>query len=294
MVERQAPAEGHPGKISYEWFARSIDPETKIPVGFVPLESVFSGGAVEFSYCSKLHDVGAGTGRSTEYLLSKVPVDRRKTLDLVVSEPSGENQPSILRRLGSIARLLQKDAQEAIRLERDCDVISIINAIHLFPEDLRVELLRESFNSLSADGSLIVSTTFIEEGIPDYEQPFFNKWMSNMFRMLVKFNEDARAVIRRVRESKLQMWPAEKYEEAFAQAGFRHFESFIQSMPCTLESLRGICHYPVFTSHILPGIDPKKAAVIASRTVKQTWEQFGRGDHDVSPRNTLVLVGRKV
>ncbi len=277
-------------KVSYEWFASAASRDGQVPVGFVPLERVF-GTSVRFSPGRKIHDVAAGTGRSLQYILTKVPPEIVRTLQLVASEPSTENHEVLRRRAGLSVEIVEKDAVPAIAEVKDCDLIFFINAIHLLGDEDKVAAISAAYDSLSPGGLFVVSSTFIEEGIPKGED-FFTKWAFNTFRALGEFGEDRGAVIKRLRENKLGFWPAEQYRQAFEEAGFG-VDMEMATMPCTLESIEGICHYSVWNGNTIPGVEAQKAMDISLLGLHRTWEQMGKSADSIVNRNTMVIVGRK-
>lgn len=279
-------------KNSYEWFASALDPESQVPVGFVPLERVFET-SVKFSSGQKIHDVGAGTGRSLEYVLGKVPPEVLPTLKLVASEPSQENHAFLRERAGSVVEIIEKDAVAAIAEVKGCDLIFFINAIHLLSDENKFRVISDAFDALTPGGLFVVSSTFIKEGIPEEEGRFFGKWAFNTLRGgLKEFGEDPREVVKRLKDNKLGFWSYKDYERTFEEEGFG-VEMEITTMPCTRESLEGICHYSVWNDHTIPGVEAGKAVDVSLWGLRKTWEEMGKGDDDVIKRNTMVIVGRK-
>ncbi|GEM_PF-4447842 len=278
-------------KVSYEWFASAASRDSQVPVGFVPLERVF-GTSVRFSPGQKIHDVAAGTGRSLQYILTKVPPEIARTLKLVASEPSTENHEVLRRRAAFNVEIIEKDAVEAIAEVKNCDLIFFINAIHLLGDGDKVAAIRAAYDSLVPGGLFVVSSTFIKDGVPEEEKEFFDKWPFNTFKALGEFGENPREVIRRVRENKLIFWSSEQYQQAFEEAGFG-VEMEMATMPCTLESIEGICHYSVWNGHTIPGVEAERAVDISLRGLHTTWEGMKRDKDYIVNRNTMVIVGRK-
>lgn len=292
MVERPGP-EVFP-KVSYEWFASAASRDSRVPVGFVPLEGVFET-SVRFSPGQRIHDVAAGTGRSLQYILTKVPPDIAATLALIASEPSTENHEVLRRRAGHSVEIVEKDAVPAIAEVKNCDLIFFINAIHLLGDEDKVAAISAAYDSLSPGGLFVVSSTFIKEGIPKGED-FFTKWAFNTFRALSEFGEDRGEVIKRLKEHKLEYWPAEQYRQVFEEAGFE-VGMQMATMPCTLESIEGICHYWVWNGNTIPGVEADKAVDISLSGLHKTWAQMekdkGYDKDSVVNRNTMVIVARK-
>lgn len=307
MVEAKTPAE--PTFIppfSYEYFVRTCDPKTGEYVAFVPLEPVFSSGIITFNKGDLLHDVGAGAGRSSEYLLSQIPPHIRATISLVVSEPSED----FLKLTQSIEKFdnavghfcaIEFDANRALGMLRDLDAITFLNGIHLVDERERDDVTRKAYEVLKPGGKFLVSTTFIEEWADKVEKKrFIDPWMLRVFKKeLPALGVDPRPILRNLHKVKLSMWKAERYRESFRQAGFEilmgdsNDQPEFQIMPCTLASYEGICRYPVWINNILPGVDLERGSAALTSALKRTWEELGRDENSISPRNTLVVVARK-
>jgi len=305
MVEAQnCPAEPDQ-KTSYS-FSEQIDPETGVPVGLAPIELVYREHPEFFSLApgSKYYDVGVGRAGSTNFFLDKLPPGVCKTLALVTSEPHPEEGfTRICEELdGRVAsyKFFKESANKVVVSEKDCALITLINMIHLVPEAERIELIRDAYDSLEPGiGRLIISTTFIDEWIPNKDVLLFNNGLTRaVFSGAKRSGVDTRSLVERLKSEGLVMWSVKEYLERIGEAGFEiefpASSSELMTMPCTAESYHLIAEDRSWLDHTFPGIDYVLAKDITRKALASMLQ--GR-DLDYSyplPRNTLVVVARKL
>lgn len=287
------------------YFSDQIDYETNVPVGMVPLESVYRQNPTLFKVNpgSKIHDVGVGRGGSIDFILSKVPPEVLPTLTVVTSDPYPEEE-SPLERLANVVRshtFIKDVANEAIVRVKNCDLISLVNMIHLVPEEQRKDLFGLVRDSLANKGRMIISTTFIEEWSPNEAvTKIVDDWtMAKVKEVAKRGIFTVREFVTRLREHALKTWEAKKYIEEVKKAGFRILFPLdpenieLQTMPGTAESYRLISYDREWSGHTMPGIDYKTAAEISSKTLKVVLQRKGWRDDHPLPRKTLVVVAQK-
>lgn len=304
MVEQRANTPTAPFEPGYI-FSEQIDRKTGIPVGMVPLDSVsrHNPELFEIKPGSRIHDVGVGRGGSTDFILSKVEPEVLPTLDVVTSDPYPEEE-SPLNRLASIVKshtFIKDFANRAIARVKECDLISMVNMIHLIGEKQREEVPGLVWNSLLPGGRWGFSTTFIEEWCPNEEvKKFIDDWTMAKVKEVAKrgiFN--VRGFVTNLREHALKMWEATKYIEEVKRAGFRILFPpdpaiiELQTMPGTAESYRLISRDMQWLDHSMPDIDYSTAAEISRRALDAVLERRGWTDDHPLPRNTLVVVAQK-
>lgn len=300
-VERPADTEQKPSYI----FSEQIDRDTGIPVGMVPLESVCRQNPelFEIKLGSRIHDVGVGRGGSTDFILSKVKPEVLPTLNVVTSDPYPEEE-SPLNRLASIVKshtFIRDFANGAVARVKDCDLISMVNMIHLIPEKQREEVPGLVWKSLSSRGKWIISTVFIEEWFPNEEvKKFIDDWtMAKVKEVAKRGIFSVREFVTKLKEHALKTWEAKRYIEEVKKAGFQILfppdpENIeLQTMPGIPESYRLISHDKQWSDHSMPGIDYEMAAEISCKTLDATLQRKGWADDHLLPRNTLVVIAQK-
>ena len=292
MVEaRQQPA-GTPREISYKFFAAQIDRDTGIPVGLFPLEIAFQRNCLQFRHDTKWHDVGAGVFASTKHIASKIPPDVRRTMTLVASDPLFDPESAhefalqMAQQFGDYV-IMRDFANSAVAREIDCALITMINMIHLVPEEKRVDLLRAANSSLEASGKLTIETSFIHNWNVDRRTLVFQiAWIRAKGDLLKLYGYEPP-------KSAFPMWDSDRYIKEVKEAGFEIQLAEIVQMPCTVESYRLISQDREWLENTMPGIPPEIASEVSVKAIDQL---IGSGRYqleDLMPRNTLVLVGRK-
>lgn len=298
MVEADKPANTQE-LISYRYFAEQLDPRAGLPVGLVPLEALREHTPGFFSKGSKYHDVGGGTGASFNYFFQRIPLYLRSRIDCVISEPFNEASEDNLIRFSETLnsfRVLKMEANEAVRQERNCDLVTMINMIHLIPEKTRAQLLTDTFESLNPGGFLVVSTTFIDEWIPSGRFEEINglhtAWRLAVLREIrSRDNIDFDDLKKRLKEERLKFWTAKEYLDAIKRAGFEIAFSDLLEMPCNVKSYDLISCDDEWLKHTLPGVDLEQAAEISRTSLQRVVEDKGLNYEYSLPRNTLVAVG---
>lgn len=304
MVEQRANNPGVSSEPEYI-FSEQIDRQTGLPVGMVPLESAYRQNPELFKIQpgSKIHDVGVGRGGSTDFILSKVEPEVLPTLTVITSDPYPEEE-SPLKRLASIVKshtFIKDFANGAIARVKDCDLISMVNMIHLIPEKQREEVFGLVWNALLPGRKWIFSTVFIEEWSPTEEvTKFVDDWTMAKVKEITKRKLfSLREFIQTLREHALKMWEAKKYIGELKKAGFQVLfppnpENIeLQIMPGTAESYRLISFDRQWSDHSMPGIDYETAAEISCKTLDAVLERKGWTGEYPLPRNTLVVVAQK-
>ena len=291
MVEAPKPART-PEEISYRYFAEQIDEATGIPVGMVPLEVVFDRGLVNFLRNAKWHDVGAGVFASTRHIASKIPPDIRETMTLVSSDPFFDAE-SLLEFVSHIAPqfrdhvLMGDSANSAVAREKDCDQITMINMVHLVPEEERVDLLNAANSSLKAHGKLTIVTSFIQNWNVDRRTLAFQiAWLRAKGDLLKLYEYE-------LPNTAFPMWDSDRYIEEVEEAGFEIELAEIVQMPCTVESYRLISKDREWLANTMPGIPLEIASKVSIKAIDQLVESCKYKPEDFMPRNTLVLVASK-
>lgn len=303
MVEHKATPAA-PSEPEYI-FSDQIDPETGLPVGMVPLESVYRQHSKLFEIMpdSIIHDVGVGRGGFIDFIFSKLPPEVLPTLTVVTSDPYPEEE-SPLKRLTNVVRshtFIKDFANEAIARVKNCDLISLVNMIHLVPEEQRKDLFGLVRDSLAHKGKTIISTTFIEGWSPNEEvTKFVNDWtMAKVKEVAKRGIFSVREFAAKLKEHTLKMWEAKRYIEEIKKAGFRVLfppdqeNVELQTMPGTAEGYRLISHDRQWLDHSMPGIDYNTAIEISCKTLNAILERRGWVDDHLLPRNTLVVVAQK-
>jgi len=298
MAERKMPAASEI-EISYRHFAEQIDAKSGIPVGLVPLEVIFENGIRLFKEGAKIHDIGGGTGASFEYILSKAPLYEKTTLRGVVSEPFNEIPSKLAAKLSheiSSFRVIRADAMEAATNVKGCDLVTMINMIHLIPKKERAKLLENVYESMNEGGYLVVATTFIDEWVPNTEVDKFSQALAIRSIRIAqqKLDEDDFNNLRKnIRNSKLHFDSYRKYTRTFKEAGFEVVKSDLAEMPCTLESYALISKDEEWLKHLLPGVELSKAAQISQLAVAKVKEDKKLDNSSPLPRNTWVALFKK-
>lgn len=284
---------------SYEWFARALAPDSETPIGLVPLVAVFERGLVTFRTGDVVHDVGAGTGRSSEFVIKKIPKEILPTVDFIISEPSADSRKMLEERLIPIGMkpptIIKADGVSAVEATGNCDKIFLINAIHLFSEEDRSAVVRAAYGSLNPGGQFIVATTFIKGDIGREETK--NLMIPWMRAIREKLSDEEKTIVEAAKQTHQRMvkWEPQRYIQEFTDAGFevQSAESDVV-MPLTREGYEGIAHYKLWNDDMVPGLPIDRQIEVVTTAFRKVWtEQLGRGETDISPRNTLVLVGRK-
>ena len=291
MVEAPKPA-GTPQEISYRHFAEQIDEATGIPVGLVPVEIAFQRNCLEFRPYSKWHDVGAGVFASTRHIASKIPPDVKETMTLVASDPFFDAE-SLLEFVSHIApqfrnhALMEDSANSAVAREDDCDQITMINMIHLVPEEERIDLLNAANSSLKVDGRLTIVTSFIHNWYPDKRMLAFQiAWLRAKGDLLKLYCYESP-------NTAFPMWHSDRYIEEVGEAGFEIELAEIVPMPCTVETYRLISKDREWLENTMSGIPLEIASEVSIKAIDQLVESGKYKPEDPMPRNTLVLVGSK-
>lgn len=279
---------------SYEWFAKAKVPGRDITIGLVPLEVIFDSGVVKFKPTDRVHDVGAGTGRSTEYIQQKIGPDIYGDVTLVASEPDEAQRAELLQRVSGV-HLFALDGVTAIESIPNCDKIFLINAIHLFGEKERSVVIKAAFNALNPGGQFIISSTFIVGDVSREEQrALMIPWMRMIKDMMTEQERDKVAEGAKI-HARMVKWTPQKYLDEFNAVGFDvQFSQPDVLMPLTEEGCEGIAHYKPWNDDIVPGLDTDRQIEIVTSAVRKIWyEVLKRSKDDISPRNTLVVVARK-
>lgn len=269
-------------------------PGKDITIGLAPLEVIFENGIVKFKPADRVHDVGAGTGRSTEYIHQKIGPDIFGDVTLVASEPDEAQRAELLERVPGVY-LFDLDGVTAIERIPNCDKIFLLNAIHLFNEEDRSSAIKAAYRSLIPGGQFIISSTFITGDVGREEQrAFMIPWMRAIKEAQT---EEEKAIVAEAGKDHARMvkWTPQRYLEEFEAVGFKiEFYQPDVLMPLTEEGYEGIGHYKPWNDDIVPGLDTDRQIEIVIGAIRKVWfDQLGRCETDISPRNTLVLVGRK-
>lgn len=293
-----------PGQETSYSFSEQIDPKTGTPVGLVPLELVYRKHPEFFSFAPgfKYHDVGIGRAGSTNFFLDKLPPEVCKSLTLVTSEPYPEERFARTREElgGRVASyfFLEELANVAVRNERDCDLITLINMIHLVPETERIELIRDTYDSLKPGGRLIISTTFIEEWSPGEEvTTLMNRLTKSVLTEAKRNGVNIRELLNRLKHESLVMWSTEEYLRRIKEAGFEiefpASSSELVTMPCTAQSYFFISEDYDWLRHTLPGVEHGLAIDITRGALGLVLQEKGLDYSHPLSRNTLVVVAQK-
>lgn len=312
MLEQKGIDPAAHSETSYGNFSDQIDAESGIRVGLVPLELAFQEKPVLSSIFekAKIHDVGVGRAASTEYILSKVSPKIRSTLTVVASDPypEGEDPTEILAEEVASHKFIKAFANEAVSQVKDCDLITMINMIHLVPEEQREKLPSLVFDSLKPGGIWIVSTTFIDEWAPNKE--VFNFIAAWRFSVVKKVVKDKVIEVDKFRElletNQLKTWSAREYINRISGAGFNivfpdNLEVPVaelanvplQTMPGTLEGYKLISYDKEWLDHAVPGVAYPLATQISHDSLEAVRKRHEwTNDHSL-PRNTLVVIAQK-
>lgn len=294
MIAERKPAETQDlPQFSYEYFARSKNPQTGELVAFEPVNPIFEQGIIKFVLGDVVHDVGAGTGRSTENYRKFIPGQLLPSIASVASEPSEQSLAELKRRLGDNVETLQLDALDAVQAVR-ANKVFLFHAIHLLSPEQRKQFLDLLIWNLPDDGVFALATSFIQEDVDKQEaEVLINPWMKQLYRReLVKRGVDAKRIIRDVTKSKLDMWSAQQYIDLVRDRLDIVYQS-LNPMYCGLESYEGINRYQLWIDRLVPGVDPVIASEALNASLHTAWKAIGRDENSVSRRNTLVIVGRK-
>lgn len=258
----------------------------------VPVEIAFQRNCLQFKPHSKWHDVGAGVFASTKHIASKIPPDVRETMTLVASDPFFDAE-SLLEFVSHIAPqfrdhiVMGDSANSAVSRERDCDQITMINMVHLVPEEERVDLLNAANSSLKADGKLTIVTSFIHNWNVDRKTFAFQvAWLRAKGDLLKLYGYESP-------NTAFPMWDSDRYIEEVEEAGFEIELAELVQMPCNVESYRLISKDREWLENTMPGIPLEIASEVSVKAIDQLIELGKYKPEDPMPRNTLVLVGGK-
>jgi len=296
MLEAQKPAgtEKNLPPFSYEYYARSRNPQTGELVAFEPVNPIFELGIVKFNRGDVIHDVGAGTGGSTLNYRRFIPPEILPDVISIASEPSEESFNELKQNLGGCVQTYQLDGIKAVK-SINANKVFLFHAIHLFSPKERVKFEKSVAGNLPDEGEHVLVTSFIEEDVPKEEQEvLIQPWMKFLFRrQLPQMGIDPRRILAKLKEQKLRMWKAEKYVRLVGKRLQVVYQS-LNTMYCGLKSYEGINKYPVWIEHLLPGLDYETASEALTKSLRTVWERIGREEASVSPRNTLVIVAKKL
>ena len=281
----------------YEHFGRVLAPGSDVPVGLVPLEVVFEKGLVTFGKWDFIMDVGAGTGRSMEFVARHIPSEIRRYPILIMAEPDADSRRMIGDRLFPMSlnppTIIDKDGIEAFRAYPGLlDKVFWINSVHMFPEDERVAAIRASIGSLKPGGQLVMTSAFTTKSETE-QRELISPWIREA-RLRLTSTENA--IVELAKEKGvMRRWEAQRYLDELTNAGYEiEFADPAVEMPATGEAYEGIAHYSGWNDNLIPGLDRDRQVELMVGAFTKVWyKDLKREPQTVSPRRTLVLVARK-
>lgn len=312
--DRLKPAPTEIPNSSYEWFARAKVPrsylvqrglplDADLTIGLAPLDEAFKSGVVEFKVGDVIHDVGAGSGRSTEKIINEIPWTVWPNVHLIVSDPSPEQREELSKRIPKHTLVIGADALMAISATSNVNKLFFINAVHMLPPAQRQRAFGLAYESLAPGGQFIMSTAFCEGDVPEEEaKQLMGPWMNLVLRSMTP---EEREIVKKSKEkgvARMVKWLPQQYFDELTGAGLEveYFEPDIL-MPITREGYEGICHYVPWNQDIIPVHDDFRDKFSVDRQIELTttafrtvWlDRLGRDEESMSRRNTLVVVARK-
>jgi ubiquinone/menaquinone biosynthesis C-methylase UbiE len=257
---------------------RSLVQQALAPFAALPADTILT-----------IVDMACGTGAITQ-LIAEEMAHQRHRARIIGVDPSAEALRLAHRgmeAIGAKADFIQGDAVNLATIVQDADAAFFCNAIHLVPDKLS---LFQHLAALLAPGGIFACNSAFYNGTNLEETVRFSRlWIRRTVGWLRKEHPEVR-LSREVKATALQWLNPEEYCSLLKQSGMSDVAANQEKVIMSLDGLRDLGHYWLFSEGALPGAPLPLGAAAPGIAVYQAGQELQMTE---VPRFWLQIIATK-